>query len=65
MLFKKLSPSHKSFLPSLNNIHIPTTLFDANENWRKTMNEEMEALEKNKTWELVDLSTGKKSMKCK
>ena len=29
------------------------------------MNEEMEALEKNKTWELVDLSTGKKSMKCK
>ena len=34
MSFKKLSLSHKSFLISLNNVHIPTTLSEAlsNEN---------------------------------
>ena len=44
-------------LKSCFNIHIPTTLFEAlsNENWRQVMNVEMEALEKNKTWEVVDL----------
>ena len=29
------------------------------------MNEEMKVLEKNKTWDFVDVSTGKKSMECK
>ena len=62
MSFEK-SPSHKSFLTSLNNIHIPTTLFEAlsNENWRQAMNAEIEALQKNKTWEMVDLPIKKKN----
>ena len=53
--FEKFSPFHKSFLTSLNNIHIPTTISDAlsNENWKQVMNVEMEALEKNKTWKLL------------
>ncbi|KAL6338693.1 hypothetical protein AAG906_023842 [Vitis piasezkii] len=65
--FKKLSPSHKSFFTSLSNVHIPTTLFEAlsNENWRQAMNIEMEALKKNKTWELVDLFMGKRLVGCK
>ena len=65
--FKKLSWSYKSFLISLNNIHIPTTLSEAlfDENWKQTMNAEMEALEKNKTWELVDLPIGKRLVGCK
>ena len=29
------------------------------------MNEEMKVLEKNKTWDFVDVSAGKKSMECK
>ena len=67
MSFEKLSPSRKSFFTSLNNIHVPITLFAAlfNENWGQAMNGEMEALEKNKTWELVDLLAGKRPMGCK
>ena len=43
--------SYKSFLTSLNNIHIPTTLFEtlSNENWREAMNVKTKVLEKNKT----------------
>ncbi|RVW66512.1 Retrovirus-related Pol polyprotein from transposon RE1 [Vitis vinifera] len=35
------------------------------EKWKQAMNVEMEALEKNKTWELVKLPTGKKPVGCK
>jgi transposase InsO family protein len=65
--FKKFSPSHRSFLVSLNTIVIPTTLSEAlsNEKWKQAMNAEMEALEKNKTWELVKLPAGKKPVGCK
>ena len=54
--------SHKSFLTSLNNIHIPTALSEvlSNENWKQTMNPKMKTLEKNKNWELVDLPIRKK-----
>ena len=60
--FEKLSPFYKSFLTSLNNIYILTTLSKVlfNENWREVMNVEMEALKKKKTWELVDLLVGKR-----
>ena len=49
---------------SLKNIYILTTLFEAlsNENWKQAMNVEIKALEKNKTWELVDLLARKKPM---
>ena len=62
MSFEKLSPFYKSFLTSLNNIYILTTLSKVlfNENWREVMNAEMEALKKKKTWELVDLLVGKR-----
>ena len=60
---EKFSSSHKSFLISLNTIFIPTTLSEAlsSEKWKQAMNLEMEALEKNKTWDLVDLPIGKKA----
>ena len=60
--FEKLSPFYKSFLISLNNIYILTTLSKVlfNENWREVMNVEREALKKKKTWELVDLLAGKR-----
>ena len=64
---EKFSSSHRSFLISLNTISIPTTLSEAlsSENWKQAMNLEMEALEKNKTWDLVDLPTGKRPVGCK
>jgi hypothetical protein len=45
---KIFSPSHRSFLVSLNTIFIPITLSKAlsNEKWKQPMNVEMEALEK-------------------
>ena len=65
--FKNFSPSHIAFLVSLNTITIPTTLPEtlSNEKWKQAMNVEMEALEKNKTWELVKLPAGKKPVGCK
>lgn len=47
---------------SLNNIHIPTTISKvlSKGNWKQAMNIEMEALKKNRTWELVDLPIEKK-----
>lgn len=65
--FKKFSPSHRAFLVSLNTISIPTTVSEAltDEKWKQAMNVEMEALEKNKTWELVKLPVGNKPVGCK
>ena len=62
MSSEKSFPSHEVFLTSLNNIHMITTIFEvlSNENGRQAMTIGMRALEKSKTWELVDLSVGKK-----
>ena len=62
-----MSQSYKSFLASLNNIHISTTLSEAlsDENWKQAMNVEMEALEKNTTWELVYLPARNRLVGCK
>ncbi|RVW43800.1 Retrovirus-related Pol polyprotein from transposon TNT 1-94 [Vitis vinifera] len=65
--YKNLSPSHISFLMSLNSISIPNTLSKAlnSEEWRQAMRVDMEELEKSKTWELVDLPEGKSLVGCK
>lgn len=65
--FEEFSSSHKSFLVSLNTISVPKPLRKAlyNEEWRNAMRVEMEALEKNKTWELLSLPEGKKPVGCK
>ena len=62
-----MSQSYKSFLASLNSIHISTTLSEAlsDENWKQAMNVEMEALEKNTTWELVYLPARNRLVGCK
>ena len=60
--FEKFSPSHKAFLTQINSIPIPQTLTKAlsNEKWKQAMKVEMEALEKNGTWEIMELPKGKK-----
>jgi hypothetical protein len=45
--YKFCNPSFQSFVASLGSVFIPTK-------WKEAMLEEMRALEKNKTWELVD-----------
>ena len=65
--FEKFSPTHKTFLTNLNSTHTPSSVSEAlsNMKWKQAMDVEMEALSKNRTWELVTLPIGKKTVGCK
>ncbi|CAJ2627685.1 unnamed protein product [Trifolium pratense] len=67
LCFEQLSTTHKAFLTSLNTTTIPTSLSEAlsDKKWKQAMDLEMEALDKNNTWELVSLPNGKKPVGCK
>ena len=67
MSYDKLSSNHRSFLTHLNTITIPKTANEAldSKEWREAMKVEMDALEKNETWELVELAKEKKHVGCK
>ena len=58
---KHLSPAHKNFIVSLNTTIIPNTVSEAltKREWKDAMREEISALEKNKTWEIVEKPKGK------
>lgn len=64
MSLKNLSPIYKKFIVSLNNISIPKIVFEAllPKEWRNAMREEIDALGKNKTWEVVDMPKEKHSL---
>ena len=65
--YEKLSSSHKSFLTHLNIVTIPKIVSEAfgSKEWRGAMKVEMDALEKSKIWDLVELPRGKKVVGCK
>jgi len=67
LCFEQLSPTYRAFLTSLNTTTIPTSLSEAlsDRKWKQAMDLEIEALDKNNTWELVPLPLGKKSVGCK
>ncbi|CAL8141056.1 unnamed protein product [Prunus armeniaca] len=62
-----LSKSYASYLCQLSSVCVPTKLQDAlsNPKWMDAMNVEMDALNKNKTWDLVPLSRGKTAVGCR
>ncbi|RVX08315.1 Retrovirus-related Pol polyprotein from transposon RE1 [Vitis vinifera] len=64
---KQLSPAQKNFIVSLNTTIIPNTVSEAltKREWKDAMIEEMSALEKNKTWEIVKRPEGKNIVDCK
>ena len=66
MSYEKLSSGYKSFLIHLNTITIPKTVSEAlgSKEWKEAMKVEMDALEKNNTWDLVELPQGKKLVGC-
>jgi hypothetical protein len=65
--YKYCSPSFQSFIASLDSSSIPShwELAIKDPKWRDAMLDEMRALEKNETWELVDLPQGKQTVGCK
>lgn len=62
-----MSDSYISFANQLSLVSVPNKLQDAlkDPKWKKAMIEEMEALRKNSTWELVKLPEGKKPVGCR
>ncbi|CAJ2647171.1 unnamed protein product [Trifolium pratense] len=65
--FKNLSPSHKAFYVSLSLTTEPKTYAEAckSQDWINAMKTELDALERNQTWSLVDLPPHIKPIGCK
>ena len=63
----RLTESYAFTVNQLSTVSIPSNVQDAlaDPKWRKAMNEEMEALQKNATWELVPLPKGMKPIGCR
>jgi hypothetical protein len=65
--YKKVSPTYHAYLGNIAHQTEPTTWEDANQHpiWQKAMNEKLQALEKNHTWDIIYLPKGKKPVRCK
>ncbi|KAH9678583.1 retrovirus-related pol polyprotein from transposon RE1 [Citrus sinensis] len=63
----RLSESNQSFMNQLSAVSIPNSVQEAlkDPKWKAAMNDEMRSLQKNQTWELVDLPPGKKPVGCR
>ncbi|XP_048425117.1 cytochrome P450 85A1-like [Pyrus x bretschneideri] len=63
----KLSEPSKAFVQQISNDSTPSSLKAAlsNDRWTKAMEEKMDALQKNQTWDLVLLPRGKKKVGCR
>ena len=61
-----LSPENFCFVSNLNKTLEPKNFFEAStdSNWISAMNEEMEALYRNKTWEITNLLSNRKPIGC-
>ncbi|XP_029129864.1 uncharacterized protein LOC109816369 isoform X2 [Cajanus cajan] len=62
-----LSDKHRSFIAAIDATEIPTSIQEAMklEHWTQAMKEEMNALERNSTWEIVDKPRDKKAVGCR
>ena len=65
--YYKLFKKHKAFISKITNQFVPRNVQEAfsHSYWRTTILEEINALKKNETWELVELPKGKKTVGCK
>ena len=65
--YSRVSPAYRTFIASLQAVSIPKDWRCAKQDpkWENAIKEELLALQKNKTWELVHLPKGKKAVGCK
>jgi hypothetical protein len=65
--YTSLSPAYRAFIASLQSAYIPRDWKESKQDpkWHEAMMEELRALEKNRTWDLVKLPAGKKVVSCK
>ena len=65
--YDKFSHSHKAFLTAIDSTDEPSCFAQAtqDERWREAMQQEIKALEKNKTWTLEELPEGKRAIDSK
>ncbi|KAK9182889.1 hypothetical protein WN944_026037 [Citrus x changshan-huyou] len=67
LTYDMMKSSHSIFLAAISNNREPKTFKEANSNsiWRQAMHEELQALDENKTWNIVKLPHGKKIVGCR
>ncbi|CAL8999864.1 unnamed protein product [Prunus brigantina] len=65
LIIVRLSPECKAFVTKMDSIKISTHVEEvfSDPKWAEAMNIEMEALQKNNTWDIVDLPKGTKPMR--
>ncbi|KAJ3668810.1 hypothetical protein LUZ61_022792 [Rhynchospora tenuis] len=65
--YSNISHVHGAFIASLDSVTLPKCWQVAKKDpkWKAAMQEELGALDKNKTWELVSLPPGKKAVGCR
>ncbi|KAJ0900510.1 putative RNA-directed DNA polymerase [Helianthus annuus] len=65
--YSNLSAEHKCFTSTLDRSSEPRNFYEASQdpNWVSAMNEEIEALHRNDTWDLVELPSGRSLVGCK
>ncbi|RVW29708.1 Retrovirus-related Pol polyprotein from transposon TNT 1-94 [Vitis vinifera] len=65
--YEKLSPNLRALITNLESIALPNCIQEALQHpeWRKAVNEEIQALQKNDTWKITKLPQGKRPVGCK
>ncbi|WKA11799.1 hypothetical protein VitviT2T_029262 [Vitis vinifera] len=65
--YEKLSPNLRALITNLKSIALPNCIQEALQHpeWRKAVNEEIQALQKNATWKITKLPQGKRPVGCK
>ena len=65
--YGNLSTKYQAFLTQLDQVTTPDTIQEAlsSPKWRQAAIDEIEALEKNKTWSIEELPRGKKTVGCR
>lgn len=65
--YQRLLKKYRAFTSNISHLFIPRTIHEAlgHSEWRSALQEEMNALQKNRTWEIVDLPKEKKKVGCK